>query len=142
MAAAAPSLSPPRPAPFRAIAEADWLDWRWQQAHRLRTADDLATVIALTDDEREACARVTDRFPLSVTPYYASLMEPDNPECPVRRQAVPRLAELTRSPDDLVDPLAEEEHRVAGTLTHRYPDRAMLYTTHHCPSSTEAYYWV
>ena len=114
------------------MTDVEWNDWRWQHAHRLRTAEQLGAVIALTADEREACERATEVFPLAVTPYYASLMHAKDPNCPIRLQAVPRLAELVRSPQDLADPLAEEEYRVAGALTHRYPDRAMLYTTHTC----------
>ncbi|MBI5510460.1 MAG: KamA family radical SAM protein [Deltaproteobacteria bacterium] len=121
-----------RPAAFAAVSDEEWSDWRWQHAHRLRTAEALSAVIRLRDDERQACERATERFPLAVTPYYASLMRPDDPGCPIRLQAIPRLAELERHPSDLADPLAEDEHRVAGALTHRYPDRAMLYTTHSC----------
>lgn len=119
--------------PFGDVAERQWNDWVWQQANRLRTADDLERVLRLTADERRACELSAARFALAVTPYYASLMDRDDPSCPVRRQAVPSLEELRVDAAELEDPLAEEAHMPVQNLTHRYPDRALLYATHNCP---------
>ncbi len=119
-----------RASPWTNVPDASWRDWRWHLHHRLRTAADLERVLPLTNDERAACAQVP--FPVSVTPYYASLIDPADPNCPIRAQAVPRGAELTTAAGDSDDPLAEEAHEVAPGLTHRYPDRALLYTTHAC----------
>ncbi len=118
---------------FEDVPPAQWNDWRWQQAHRLRSAAELERVIRLTDDERAACTEASALFSMAVTPYYASLMDPDDPSCPVRRQAVPTMAELSFRPDEREDPLAEDSHMPVPGLTHRYPDRALLYTTHNCP---------
>lgn len=107
-------------------------DWRWQLSHRLMSEADLERVLDLTDDERQACR--SPRFAFAVTPYYASLMSRDDPNCPVRRQGVPTTAELNTTDNELEDPLAEEAHLVAPGLTHRYPDRALLYVTHLCPT--------
>jgi len=127
-----PTPDPVRiPAAFADATPAEWSDWRWQQRHRLRTGADLAKVLRLTPDERDACERVP--FALAVTPYYASLMDPDDPSCPIRRQAVPTTAELVVRPEEREDPLAEESHMPAPGLTHRYPDRALLYASHNCP---------
>ncbi len=70
---------------------------------------------------------------MAVTPYYASLMDPADPRCPIRRQAVPHPDELTTRVQDLSDPLGEEAFMPVPGLTHRYPDRALLYVTHNCP---------
>ena len=70
-------------------------------------------------------------FPFAITPYYLSLAQ--GPDCPVRRQAVPHADELITTPWDMVDPLAEDEHSPVPILSHRYPDRALLYVTHNCP---------
>src|SRR5690606_17071036 len=75
----------------------------------------------------------TDRFRMAVTPYYLSLINPDDPADPVRRQAIPQLEELTVLPSEREDPLAEEAHMPVPGLTHRYPDRVLLYSTHNCP---------
>jgi len=122
----------PRTAPWQDVTETQWSDWRWQLRQRLTTADDLSRVVRLTDEEREACVKTATHFRLGVTPYYASLMDRDNPECPIRRQAIPRLAELETGPEELTDPLAEERDMPVPGITHRYPDRVLLYATHTC----------
>ncbi len=115
------------------VPDEHWNDWRWQQRSRLRTADELARVIRLTPGEREAIASTAGAFRMAVTPYYAALMDPDDPTCPIRAQAVPRLEELTAGPLDLADPLGEERFMPVPGITHRYPDRALFYVTHNCP---------
>src|SRR3989344_9238021 len=72
-------------------------------------------------------------FNMSITPYYASLMDPKNPDCPIRKQAVPKKGELSILSTDLEDPLAEERDMPVPGITHRYPDRVLFYTTHNCP---------
>ncbi len=123
----------PRPAAFAEVPAADWTSWRWQQRNRLRAVADLERVIELTSGERDAFEATSGRFRVAVTPYYAALMDPVDPACPVRRQAVPSAAELTVGPWDRQDPLGEERFLVAPGLTHRYPDRALWYVTHNCP---------
>jgi lysine 2,3-aminomutase len=119
--------------PWTGVPEAEWTDWRWQQRHRLTTLADLEAVVELTPSERRAFALCSDKFRVAVTPYYAALMDPRDPECPIRRQAIPRPEELEIGPEDLLDPLGEERFMPVPGLTHRYPDRALLYVTHHCP---------
>ena len=115
------------------MPDAQWNDWRWQQRHRVRTLDALEQVIELTPGERDAFAACSARFKMAITPYYAALMDPVDPACPVRRQAVPDPAELVTGAEDLADPLGEEAFMPVPGLTHRYPDRALLYATHNCP---------
>ncbi|MDP6946421.1 MAG: KamA family radical SAM protein [Myxococcota bacterium] len=119
--------------PWGDVPDAQWSDWRWQQQNRVRSLDELSALISLTAAEREAFAACSARFKMAITPYYAALMDPDDPTCPIRRQAVPDPAELEPSPVDLVDPLGEEASMPVPGLTHRYPDRALLYATHNCP---------
>jgi lysine 2,3-aminomutase len=69
---------------------------------------------------------------VAVTPYYAALVDPGHPSCPVRIQAIPTAAEHERSPGDLRDPLGEDARRPARALVHRYPDRALLLATDRC----------
>lgn len=113
------------------VADSDWSDWRWQMRHRVTTLAELETLIELTPEERTGITARTPVFPFAVTPYYLSLVQ--GPGCPVRRQAVPHADELITTPWDMVDPLAEEEHSPVPILSHRYPDRALLYVTHNCP---------
>jgi lysine 2,3-aminomutase len=108
-------------------------DWRWQLAHSLSDADELARALPLSEPERLGLAALGERgFPLGITPYYFSLIDPTDAKCPIRRQVVPRIEELERVPGDLADPLGEAEHEVAPNLVQRYPDRALLFATDRC----------
>lgn len=116
---------------FPGVTEADWRDWRWQLRHALRGEADLSRLVALTPEERRGLALGGLRT--GVTPYYAALMAPDHPACPVRRQAIPVEAEGTSAPGDLTDPTGEEAHRPARAVVHKYPDRVLLLVTDACP---------
>jgi lysine 2,3-aminomutase len=72
-------------------------------------------------------------FHMGITPYYAALMDPNDPNCPIRLQSVPQMGELNILPGDMEDPLAEERDMPVPGITHRYPDRVLFYTTHNCP---------
>jgi len=113
------------------VADHEWSDWRWQLRHRVTTLAELETLIDLSPEERAGIAARAPVFPFAITPYYLSLVQ--GPGCPVRRQAVPHADELITTPWDMVDPLAEDEHSPVPILSHRYPDRALLYVTHNCP---------
>jgi lysine 2,3-aminomutase len=116
---------------FPGVEEADWRDWRWQLRHTLRTEAELAGLVALTAEERSGLALGGLRT--GVTPYYAALMDPARPDCPVRRQAIPLAAEGERGPGDLADPTGEEPHRPARAVVRKYPDRVLLLVTDTCP---------
>lgn len=108
-------------------------DWRWQLQHSMKTARELASAVRLTPAELEGASRAErEGFPLSITPYYLSLIDPDDPNCPIRRQVVPSAEEKKDSPGDLIDPLGEVAHEVAPDLIRRYPDRALLFATDRC----------
>lgn len=114
-------------------AAPDTNDWRWQLRHAVRSAGELATKLELTTAELEgACAAEAQGFPLAITPYYLSLCDPKDPQCPLRRQVVPHASEAVSTRGDLRDPLGEEAHEVAPELVQRYPDRALLLVTDRC----------
>jgi len=125
--------SPPRPAIWTDTPEKDWNNWVWQQQKRIKSFDVLEKVINVTQEEREAFAKSHEQFNMGITPYYASLMDKDDPNCPIRLQSVPKMGELFVSPVDLEDPLGEEKDMPVPGITHRYPDRVLFYTTHNCP---------
>jgi len=127
-----------RPAPTTALRTSrtglpELADWRWQLRNSVRTADGLAQALELRPGELTA-ARAAEAagFPIAVTPYYLSLCDPRDPDCPIRRQVVPRLPEGDEVHGDLRDPLGEEAHEVAPELIRRYPDRALLLATDRC----------
>lgn len=114
------------------VTAEQWNDWKWQLTHTVNSLDDLRQVVNLTDDELEGVKHVKESMPLRITPYYAMLMDPDDPHCPIRMQAVPMSYEMDRSPWDMEDPLAEDEDAPAPGLTHRYPDRVLFLITNQC----------
>ncbi|MDP3130413.1 MAG: lysine 2,3-aminomutase, partial [Bacillota bacterium] len=123
-----------RQAEIMALCGADrkqWNDWRWQLKHRVRTAEDLSRFLSLSPRERETISAVERVYRFAISPYYLSLIDPEDPDDAIRRQAVPSGYEL----DDLKgedDPMAEEMTNPAGCVTRRYPDRLILNITNEC----------
>jgi len=118
---------------FGHIPDYLWNDWKWQFRNRITTVTQLAEFIPLTSQEQAQLKLVTRHYPLSVTPYYLSLINPDDPDDPIRKQAVPSILEITMGTMGLEDPLAEKEDSVVPGLVHRYPDRALMVLTDICP---------
>jgi len=113
------------------IARPEWRDWTWQMRHRVRSAEALAAWVRPSEDERRAVAALADRFRFVITPYYASLMDPEDPDCPIRRQVVPRTAELD-DPAGLADPLDEVAHSPVKNVIRVYPDRIAFCVNNEC----------
>ena len=110
-----------------------WADWRWQLAHRLNTAEELGRIIHLTSEEIGGLS-AQRHFRVDVTPYFASLIDPDNPACPIRRQVIPTDKELVPFTAEMVDSLGEDAHSPVPGLVHRYPDRVLMLVTTQCAS--------
>lgn len=110
----------------------EWNDPAWQMRHAVTDAAGLAKVILLTDEEKDEIARAVRHSRFQVTPYYLSLIDESNPECPIRLQAVPTIAELQPGASDLEDPLAEDADSPVPRLVHRYPDRALFLVSELC----------
>ena len=117
---------------FKDVTDEQWNDWHWQVRHRVTTVEDLDQLLHLTDEQRVDLERCMGRFRVAVTPYYASLMDPDDPSCPVRQQGVPTPAELTVGAADMQDSLSEAVDSPTTLITHRYPDRVLFITTEMC----------
>ena len=109
-----------------------WESYGWQMRNRLATVEQLRAVIRLTPSEEAAASKREGRFIMAVPPYWAALMDPEDPTCPIRRQAVPLEEEYYTSPNDLIDPLAEDSHMPVPGLVHRYPDRVLLLVVEVC----------
>ncbi|MCX7012321.1 MAG: KamA family radical SAM protein [Candidatus Sumerlaeota bacterium] len=116
---------------FPLASDAEWNDWHWQLRHCFRDLAGLERILHLSDDERSAIAR-NARLSLGITPYYASLMDPDDPAQPLRRTMIPSTAEYRESPGESCDPLAEEDDRQVPGIVHRYPDRVLFLVTGFC----------
>jgi lysine 2,3-aminomutase len=119
--------------PLGAVSDEQWQDWRWQVRNRISSIDDLKAAIGLTEDQERGIRDVLGVFRMAVTPYYASLIQQGNPECPIWRQAIPTAHELDIDPGDMgIDPLHEDVDSPVPGLTHRYPDRVLFLITDQC----------
>ena len=125
--------SAPRPEIWKDTSDKDWNNWIWQQQKRIKSIEQLEKVIHVTQEERSAFSQSNEMFNMGITPYYSSLIDKEDPNCPIRLQSVPKLGELHILESDLEDPLAEERDMPVPGITHRYPDRVLFYTTHNCP---------
>ena len=117
---------------FPEVTDQQWNDWKWQVKNRIETLDQLKKYITLTPEEEEGVKKTLSTLRMAITPYYLSLIDPENPNCPVRRQAIPTGAETYQSAADLLDPLHEDEDSPTPGLTHRYPDRVLMLITDMC----------
>lgn len=112
---------------------AEWSDWRWQLRNRIRDLAGLERVLRLSEDERAALSPYAGRLPIGITPYYASLIDPDCPTQPLRRTVVPTTAEFLIAVWESIDPLCEDINSPVPGLVHRYPDRVLFLATDFCP---------
>jgi lysine 2,3-aminomutase len=113
------------------VPESDWEDWGWQMRQRVRSAGELASWVKPSEDERRAIEALAEHFRFVITPYYASLMDPEDPECPIRRQVVPCTAELFDR-HGLADPLDEVAHSPVKNVVRVYPDRIAFCVNNEC----------
>jgi lysine 2,3-aminomutase len=117
---------------FADVSEKDWNDWKWQMQNRIQTVEDLKKHLKLTDEEEKGIRTCLGTLRMAITPYYLSLIDSDNPDDPIRKQAIPTSQELELSDSDCEDPLHEEADSPVPGLTHRYPDRVLLLVTSRC----------
>jgi lysine 2,3-aminomutase len=122
-----------RAAKWADVPDAQWYDWKWQLKNRINSVEELEEVLTLTESER-AGASAKGIFRLDITPYFASLMDREDPTCPVRRQVIPTHHELENFTSMMEDSLAEDKHSPVPGLVHRYPDRVLMLVTTQCAS--------
>jgi len=121
------------PHPWEHIPIEKWRDWRWQLSHRLNSIEELSSIVNLTPDEIEGLS-APGRFRVDITPYFASLIHPDDPNCPIRKQVIPTKDELIPFEAEAIDSLGEESQSPVPGLVHRYPDRVLMLVTTQCAS--------
>jgi len=112
--------------------QAQWDDWKWQLQNRIMDVETLNKVIPLTEEDKRAIEHSLGFLRMAITPYYASLINPDDPADPIRLQAVPSVSELIVATEDMLDPLNEDTDSPTPGMTHRYPDRVLLLVTDMC----------
>ncbi len=113
----------------------NWKDWRWQIKHSIRNLEqfELLTGIKFNTKEKEELKKTFQKFPLSITPYYLSLIDTNNyKNDPVFKQSFGRIEELTTLKSELEDPLSEDSDSPVEGITHRYPDRVLFHVSNIC----------
>jgi lysine 2,3-aminomutase len=115
------------------VPDEQWDDWRWQLSHRINSLEEVGAVLNLTDEERAGLS-ADDKFRVDITPYFASLIDPDDPNDPIRRQVIPLGREQQAFTAMMEDSLAEDRHSPVPGLVHRYPDRVLMLVTTQCAS--------
>jgi lysine 2,3-aminomutase len=115
------------------VPDEKWNDWRWQLSNRVNTVEEIASVLNLTDDERAGLSS-PEKFRVDITPYFLSLIDPDDPNDPIRRQVIPTDCEHEAFTAMMEDSLAEDRHSPVPGLVHRYPDRVLMLVTTQCAS--------
>jgi lysine 2,3-aminomutase len=118
---------------FGTVPDKDWNDWKWQFRNRVTSVEQLSKYAPLSATRYAEINTVTKTYPLSITPYYLSLMDLNNPQDPVAMQAIPSIKEITVKSTGVEDPLEEERDSVVPGLVHRYPDRVLMVLTDICP---------
>jgi len=118
---------------WKDVTQEQFEDFHWQTQNRITTLEKLKKVINVTNEEERAIKEgLGEIFTMGITPYYALLMDPNDINDPIRRQAVPIIYELEKSSFDLEDPLAEDVDMPVPGVVHRYPDRVLFLVTDRC----------
>jgi lysine 2,3-aminomutase len=117
---------------FKDVKDSDWNSWKWQTSNRIKNKEQLKKYLDLSIEEEETIIKVLGHLRMAITPYYLTLIDPLNPKCPIRQQAIPFGSELITGKNDLYDPLAEDFDSPVAGLTHRYPDRVLFLITDMC----------
>ncbi len=117
---------------WKNVTKKEWEDWTWQVRNRVTTVDELKQIVNLTPEEEQGVAQSLKVLRMAISPYFAMLMDPDDPHDPIRMQAVPTVKELEFSESDMEDPLFEDIDSPVHGLTHRYPDRVLFLITDMC----------
>lgn len=119
--------------PWSEVPEHEWNDWRWQLKHRVTTLEQLERYLpTLTQEERAGAILARSKLAVAITPHFFNLIDPNDPNCPIRRQVIPRIEEGNTAPWETDDPVGEDSHSPVPGLVHRYPDRVLFLVTDRC----------
>lgn len=120
--------------PWGAVSTEQWNDWSWQLRNRIQNLAQLESRLPLTPEERAGTILAGKKLALGITPHFFNLIDREDPDCPIRRQVVPRIEESITASDEMLDPCGEDSNMPVPGLVHRYPDRVLLLVTDRCAS--------
>ena len=112
-------------------SEKDWNNPKWQLKNRISDVDEISKYTNLTDEEYENIKNVGEKYRFAITPYYFSLIDFDNPTCPIKLQSIPDIKEFNEFGQ--LDPMNEEQSNPSGKITRRYPNKLIINVTNACP---------
>ena len=116
------------------ISEADWNSAQWQLKNRVTTLAGLEKHLTLAQEERAGVLLSGNKLAMAITPHFFNLIHPTDPDCPIRRQMIPRIEETLDDASEMADPCGEDSHMPVPGLVHRYPDRVLFLVTDRCAS--------
>lgn len=116
----------------RGVSPEDWNSHTWQLKNRITTLRQLDEHLVLSEDERSGVILSGTKLAMAITPHFFNLIDREDPDCPIRRQIIPRIEETWTSPYELSDPCGEDSHMPVPGLVHRYPDRVLFLVTDRC----------
>src|SRR5471032_2785274 len=111
-----------------------WNSWQWQMRNSVKSLKQLEGRIELSQEEHAGVLLANTKLAMGITPYFFNLIDPFDPDFPIRRQVIPRIEEMTYEPTDLADPCGEDHDMPVPGLVHRYPDRVLFLVTDRCAS--------
>ena len=124
----------PAPGHWAGTPETEWNDAKWQLKNRVQRLGDLEGRLSLNAEERAGIVLTGTKLASAVTPHFFNLIDPEDPDCPIRRQVVPRIEESMDNAEEMADPCGEDSHMPVPGLVHRYPDRVLFLVTDRCAS--------
>jgi lysine 2,3-aminomutase len=124
----------PAPGQWPDTPETEWNDAKWQLKHRVQRLEDLEARLRLSPEERAGIVLTGTKLASAVTPHFFNLIDPEDPDCPIRRQVIPRIEENLDNAEEMADPCGEDSHMPVPGLVHRYPDRVLFLVTDRCAS--------
>ena len=115
------------------VSDSDWNDWRWQLKNRVTQLEQLEELLPnMTSEERAGARLAKSKLAMAVPPFFFSLIDQNDENCPIRRQVIPRLEETETAEWEMSDPCGEDGHSPVPGLVHRYPDRVLFLVTDRC----------
>ncbi|OYV07067.1 MAG: lysine 2,3-aminomutase [Verrucomicrobiales bacterium VVV1] len=129
-----PTFRSHAPGQWPDVTSEQWNDPRWQLRNRVDSLAELESRLTLTDEERAGVLLAGNKLAMSITPHFFNLIDPEDPNCPIRRQVIPNINEGWTAPEEMADPCGEDSHMPVPGLVHRYPDRVLFLVTDRCAS--------
>jgi glutamate 2,3-aminomutase len=111
--------------------EADWENYRWHFQNAICDIEILSHILHLSEQEISKIKKTATQYRWQISPHYASLIDPEDRNCPIFKQSVPTIAEYLDK-EEMKDPYAVVFNSPAPLITRLYPDRLIINVTNIC----------